>query len=86
MVSDRRETEIPNMGVVRLQDAETGELVTLDTASRKNRELYRELSLQQAEKRDAALRRLEMEPIHLVTGEDLMRPLRRYFDGRERRK
>ncbi|MCH2119098.1 MAG: DUF58 domain-containing protein [Pirellulales bacterium] len=86
VVSDRRETEIPNMGLVRLQDAETGELVTLDTASRKNRELYRELSLQQAEKRDAALRRLEMEPIHLVTGEDLMRPLRRYFDGRERRK
>jgi uncharacterized protein (DUF58 family) len=86
VVSDRRETEIPNMGLVRLQDAETGELVTLDTASRKNRELYHELSLQQAEKRDAALRRLEMEPIHLVTGEDLMRPLRRYFDGRERRK
>ena len=86
VVSDRRETEIPNMGLVRLQDAETGELVTLDTASRKNRELYRELRLQQAENRDAALRRLEMEPIHLVTGEDLMRPLRRYFDGRERRK
>ena len=86
VVSDRRETEIPNMGLVRLQDAETGELVTLDTASRKNRELYHELNLQQAEKRDAALRRLEMEPIHLVTGEDLMRPLRRYFDGRERRK
>ena len=86
VVSDRRETEIPNMGLVRLQDAETGELVSLDTASRKNRELYHELSLQQAEKRDATLRRLEMEPIHLVTGEDLMRPLRRYFDGRERRK
>ena len=86
VVSDPRETEIPDVGLVRLQDAETGEVVMLDTASRKNRDLYQQLGSQQAEKRDAALRRLEMEPIHLVTGEDLVRPLRRYFDVREGRK
>jgi len=86
VVSDPRETEIPDVGLVRLQDAETGEVVMLDTARRKNRDLYRQLGSQQAENRDAALRRLEMEPIHLVTGEDLVRPLRRYFDMREGRK
>jgi uncharacterized protein (DUF58 family) len=86
VVSDPRETEIPDVGLVRLQDAETGEVVMLDTARRKNRDLYQQLGSQQAEKRDAALRRLEMEPIHLVTGEDLVRPLRRYFDVREGRK
>ena len=86
VVSDPRETEIPDVGLVRLQDAETGEVVMLDTARRKNRDLYQQLGSQQAENRDAALRRLEMEPIHLVTGEDLVRPLRRYFDVREGRK
>ena len=86
VVSDPRETEIPDVGLVRLQDAETGEVVMLDTARRKNRDLYQQLGSQQAEKRDAALRRLEMEPIHLVAGEDLVRPLRRYFDVREGRK
>jgi len=86
VVSDPRETEIPDVGLVRLQDAETGEVVMLDTARRKNRDLYQQLGSQQAENRDAALRRLEMEPIHLVAGEDLVRPLRRYFDVREGRK
>ena len=86
VVSDPRETEIPNVGLVRLQDAETGEVVMLDTARGKNRDLYRQLGLQKAENRDAALRRLEMEPIHVVTGEDFIKPLRRYFDAREGRK
>ena len=40
VISDPRESEMPNVGLVRLQDAETGEVITLDTASRKNRELF----------------------------------------------
>ena len=86
VVSDPRESEIPNVGLVRLQDTETGEVVMLDTARANNRDLFRRLSLQQAESLDATLRRLQMEPIHLTTGEDLVGPLRRYFDGREGRK
>ncbi len=83
VITDPRETEMPNVGLVRLQDAETGEVVTLDTASRKNRELFRELHQQQSDTRDSMFRRLRLDPIHLETGHDLVEPLRRYFHRRE---
>ena len=86
VVSDPREMEIPNVGLVRLQDVETGETVMLDTASRKNRELFSSISRQQSAARDAAFGQLQMTPIHLTTGEDLIEPLRRYFHLREARR
>ncbi|MFI3323417.1 MAG: DUF58 domain-containing protein [Rikenellaceae bacterium] len=39
-VFDRRETELPNVGIVELKDAESGEKVWVDTASRAVREHY----------------------------------------------
>ena len=83
VVSDPREFELPNIGLVRLQDSETGQVVTLDTGSRKNRELFAELSQQQRNLRNAAFRRLQIEPIQLTTGEDFVEPLRRFFHMRE---
>ena len=76
---------MPNVGLVRLQDAETGEVITLDTASRRNRELFSRLYQQQAEARDNMFRRLRLEPIHVTTGQDPVEPLRRYFHKRESR-
>lgn len=39
-VYDQRESEIPNLGVVTMKDAETGELCLVDTSSRKVRNTY----------------------------------------------
>lgn len=83
VIKDPRESEVPNVGLVRLQDSETGEVVTFDTASRRNRERFRKLNDQVSRARDDMFRRLQMEPIHLVTGQDLVEPLRRYFHRRE---
>lgn len=85
VVSDRREFEVPNVGLVRLQDSETGQIVMLDTASRSNRELYRQMCLENQDQRDAMFRRLKMSPIRLKTGEDVVEPLRRFFHSREDR-
>ena len=85
VVGDPRESEMPNVGLVRLQDAETGEVITLDTASRKNRELYAKLQGKQSEERDAMFRRLKLQPIHVTTGQDPVEPIRRYFHKRETR-
>ena len=85
VVGDPRESEMPNVGLVRLQDAETGKVTTLDTASRKNRELFAKLQRQQSQDRDAMFRRLKLEPIHVTTGQDPVDALRRYFHKRETR-
>ena len=39
-VYDEKEVEIPNLGVVQMQDAETGELIFVNTGSKKVRREY----------------------------------------------
>ncbi len=85
IVNDAREKELPNVGMIRLQDNETGDLVLVDSSNRRNRKRYKELYLQKEQERVAALRRLQMEPLQLLTGADIVDPLRRYFHAREQR-
>ena len=84
-VNDVREQELPNVGLVRLRDSETGELVLVDSSSRRNRKRYKNLYEQKEQERISMFRRLRMEPIRLLTGVDIVDPLRRYFDAREQR-
>ncbi|QEG24689.1 DUF58 domain-containing protein [Mariniblastus fucicola] len=84
-VSDPGERALPKVGLVRLRDSETGEQVLVDTSSRKNRKQFSELFARKEEQRLTMFRRLQMEPIQLTTGEDIVDPLRRYFHAREQR-
>ncbi len=45
-VEDPREKELPDVGIVALEDAESGEVIELDTASAKVRRRFKELSLE----------------------------------------
>jgi uncharacterized protein (DUF58 family) len=83
VVADQREITMPNVGLVRLRDAETGKMIVVDTFSRANRRAYEELARRQAAERDAFFRTLKLEPIHIYTGEDYVEPLRRFFHKRE---
>ncbi len=83
VVDDPREQQLPDVGLVRLQDSETGEVVVVDTSSRRNRKQFQELAQQQQQQRDAAFRRMQLHPVRLTTGEDFVEPLRKYFQQRE---
>lgn len=86
VVADEREFKMPPIGLVRLRDAETGKMVALDTFSRANRKAYEELKRRQAAERDALFRKLQLDPIHIYTGEDFVEPLKRFFHRRERQR
>lgn len=86
VVADQREFTMPQIGLVRLRDAETGKMVALDTFSRANRRAYEELKRRQAAERDALFRNLQLDPIHIYTGEDFVEPLKRFFHRRERQR
>jgi len=83
VVADEREVKMPNLGLVRLRDAETGKMVAFDTFSRANRRAYEELRRRQAAQRDELFCRLQLDPIHIYTGEDFVEPLKRFFHRRE---
>ncbi|QDS96904.1 DUF58 domain-containing protein [Adhaeretor mobilis] len=86
VVGDERELTIPNVGLVQLQDGETGETIFLDTSSPLHRRLYQERAKLAAESRDQMFKKLGMDPIQLSTGEDFVDPLRKFFHQREARR
>jgi uncharacterized protein (DUF58 family) len=83
VVADEREFTMPEIGLVRLRDAETGKMIALDTFSRANRRAYEELKRRQAAERDTLFRKLQLDPIQIYTGEDFVEPLKRFFHKRE---
>ena len=85
VVSDPLEQELPNAGLVRLKDSESGSIISVDTSSRRNRRKYKEIYQQKDDSRTSMFRRLQMEPLRLTTGSDIVDPLRRYFHSREQR-
>jgi len=86
VVADQREFSVPNIGMVELRDAETGQVAWLDTSSRRQRRLYEARATKAAQERDRALTKLGMDPIRVYTGEDLVEPLRKFFHRRENKR
>ena len=85
-ISDPREQELPNVGLVRIRDPETGEARWLDTASHRVRDAYAATALQRDAKLERALARAKVDRIRLRTDEPAADSLLRYFHVKERRR
>lgn len=85
-VTDDREKEIPNVGLVRMRDAETGALQWVDTSSAKTRESLKGYALKKSASIDMALARAGVDMARLYTGRDYVKPLMTLFKKRESRK
>lgn len=84
-ITDPREIDVPNVGLINLEDAETGQLVLLDTASARVR---REMEARFRERREnlrRELRSLNIDQIELRTDRDLAQPLMSFFQQRAAR-
>lgn len=84
VLSDERESQMPNVGLIRLRDTETGKQATIDTSSHRVRRAYAEQATLRAERRDSLFARLKWKPLVTSTGQDITEPLRRYFHQREK--
>ena len=69
-VYDRREAELPDVGIVELQDAETGGKVWLDTSSRSVREHYARSWEERSEAINELLRRNRIDTAMISTDGD----------------
>jgi len=84
-VADPREHFLPDVGFISLIDAETGQIVELDTRHPKVRELFAGRAAQRAEKLSAELRKVGVDELAIRTDEDYLKSFRRFFHMRERR-
>jgi len=84
-IRDERERSLPNIGIVTLEDAETGEQIEINTANSDTRFQFSELADETSAQLSRTLRRNNIEEIQLLTGEDYLPALRAFFKQRERR-
>ena len=85
-LQDRRETALPNVGLIELQDAETGESVIVDTRSAAARQLYAELKQRAEAERRHMFRASQVDNIDICTDEPYVKPLLRFFRQRGARR
>jgi len=86
VVSDQREWTMPNVGLIRLRDAENGTVVVLDSNSKKNRLAYENYMRKTRENQDRYFAKLKIPPIHIATGDDFVEPLKKFFRQREKKR
>ena len=84
--ADHREREFPNVGFIMLRDAETGELVEVDTSSPVIRRLLAERFAAGYAGITATLRRCRIDRLDIGTDDDFVVKLRRFFHAREERR
>src|SRR5438094_9216402 len=84
-IQDERERTLPNVGIITLEDAETGEQIEINTADRKTRTVFADLVTGFETELSRTLRRNNVDTITLQTGRDYLPPLRSFFKQRERR-
>jgi uncharacterized protein (DUF58 family) len=85
-VEDPREKELPDVGIVALEDAESGEVIELDTASAAVRKRFKELSAERGRRLVSDFRSEGIDTLQLQTDAPYMPALQRFFKTRERRR
>ena len=82
---DPVEWEIPQVGIIALEDAETGELVWVDTDDEDWRSSYEEQVRADEEAKIQMMRSLAIDRIGLVNGQEYVSGLNDFFKRREKR-
>jgi hypothetical protein len=85
-VEDPRERELPNVGILALEDAETGEVVELDTGSAAVRRRFKEASAERNRRLVTDFRSEGVDTLQLQTDAPYIPALQRFFKNRERRR
>jgi len=84
-ISDPREWELPKLGIMEFQDAETGEIVLIDTANAGSRDEFRRLVDEQMQRREELFRSAGVDAVSVQTDKPYIGELLRFFRMRERR-
>jgi uncharacterized protein (DUF58 family) len=85
-VRDRVEMAIPSLGLIELQDAETGQIMLADTSSRSFRDQYGDSSSRRFNDLRGLLRSINVDMIPIMTDRQYINDLIQFFHMRHRRR
>ncbi|MEQ1853800.1 MAG: DUF58 domain-containing protein [Chthoniobacteraceae bacterium] len=84
-LQDRRERDVPPAGLLTLEDAETGEVLELDTVRDSVRGAFSEGAAHRQEQLDRALMQAGVDLVRLTPEDEYAPMLQRFFEHRRRR-
>ncbi|GAC1692625.1 MAG: DUF58 domain-containing protein [Gemmatimonadaceae bacterium] len=84
-IDDPSERSLPDVGLARLVDPETGATLDIDTSNSAVREQYAKLIGEDSHARQHLLRRLAIDEVPVHTDGDLVEPLLKFFRARATR-
>ena len=84
-IADPREQSLPPVGFIELEDAETGEVILVDTSDPQFNQAFIRNSDQRARLRAEEFRAMKVDHIPMRADEETIAPLLKYFRLRERR-
>ena len=86
VITDRCEQSLPSIGLIELEDPETGERFMIDTSNRGVRTRFADQAAQDRLQLQQTFMRLKMDPVEVETGGDFVKPLTEVFRRRESRR
>jgi len=84
-ITDPREMDLPNVGLLELQDAETGEAFVVDTSNAMLREKYSEKARQIAEERSKIFSSVSVDHMDIRTDKSYIEEFIKFFKKRKKR-
>lgn len=84
-VTDPRERELPPVGLIELEDAETGRRITFDSSNARSRAQYAEIADRRRQARRDLFRATGVDEIEVSPNDDYVRDLMVFFKRREAR-
>ena len=85
-VYDKREETLPNIGLIPMQDAETDDIIFVDTSSKKIRSIFQKRKKEENNNLKKLLPSSGVSMININTSEDYVRPLINFFKKRGSKK
>ena len=78
-IYDKRETELPNVGLLKIKDAETGEIVLVDSSNKAIRDLYQSVWNKKQYKLNQVFNSCREDNVSIDTTEDYVKSLLKLF-------
>ena len=84
-ITDPREVEMPPIGFLELEDAETGEIIIIDTYDRGVRQRFSDAAAADISKLELDFKRMKIDHVPVRTDHSYIDPLVRFFKQRAKR-
>lgn len=81
-VADKRESELPPVGMIKMKDAETGEKIWIDSSSKRVRDTYRKNWIEHQQLINDTFLKYGIDSADLDTNSDYIKPLMTLFKKR----